>query len=399
MDHYTTPDGYGDYYFCYVYNPAANGLVSGESYSYLPIEIQDDIFILRAWGGAESCLSTASTVSTWGKIQLYDAQTRLFFDLPVSVFSPFSTGTAVLPEKEFPANSALRFDLSNTSLSQDSTSTVPTSQLAFHGVRRAKGRASDPTPSPYPYREQDFTIPFTAQLVNPATASGPGAPTQFTVPIQDYDFELRRIEYASVKPGFIGPAPDTVGLDWQQANVAIPVKIQASYGNAVLSVTVTYSGGAATVTVNFTAPNEFVGVDTIAQVNAAVNAGASAVVRTTIPSDVPPTDTYEGSDMPISLSATFLSSPNPLFPEFQMTLYDSNWRARSNSPVNCNRLLHYSLGGTSSPNFAPMNSFPSPGILYPVNSVIRFDLLSLLPSSAVQTAAVLAFKGVQRIPC
>jgi hypothetical protein len=272
MYDYKTPEGYGDYFYVYVYNPGQKGLINGQSYAYIPIEIQDGGFVLRAWGGASSTLSGAGAVSTWGKIQIYDASTRLFFDVPVSVFSNSNTNTAVLPEKEFPLNSALRFDLSNVQLALDLTAVTPVSQLAFYGVRREMSAVSDPAPSDYAYKEEDFSYSITFTLNTDATATGPGSPVQFTIPIQDNDFELRRIEY-----------------------------------------TFTNAGGVT-------------------------------------------------------------NSQDPNHPEFQMVLYDNNWRARSNGPVNCNRLCHYVNAANN-----PLNFFPSPGITYKVNSVIRFDVLSLIP--------------------
>lgn len=272
MYDYTTPDGFGDYFYIYVYNPGQKGLVTGKSYSYIPIEIQDGNFIMRAWAGAGSTLSSSGAVSAWGTIQIYDARVRLFFDVPTSVFSASNTGTAELPEKEYPINSALRFDLNNVSPATDVTGVTPVSQLAFYGVRRVEGVQSDPAPSSYEYREEDFSYSVSFLLPTDATSTSPGSPIQYTVPVQDFDFELRRIEY------------------------------------------------------NYTSPS-----------------GQSGAA-------------------------------DPAHPEFQMMLYDSNWRGRSNSPVNCNRLCHYPFSTNG-----PVNHCPAPGIAYPVNSVIRFDILSLIP--------------------
>jgi len=85
-------------------------------------------------------------------------------------------------------------------------------------------------------------------------------------------------------------------------------------------------------------------------------------------------------------------------PLFKMTLYDTNKYARSNAPVLANMLCHVdpsSLFGAGESSF-----WPSPPILYRVNSKIVFDVWSLLmsPTALPQTVRLL-FHGVRRIPC
>ena len=406
MYDYETPAGSGDIFYTYVYNPAQNGLINGNTYTYLPIQVQDGDFALRVWAGANSVLasplSTANlAVNLWGLIQLYDYRSRLFFDTPSAAFSFSNTGTAVVPEKVYLDNSAIRFDLINVELLKDVTGVVPVSQLAFHGVRRIKGRQSDPTPSPYRYKEVDFSIPFSFTLAGNGTAAGPGQLTQYTVQIQDFDFELRRIEYCASDSGepvilqngdigsisFFGvPGTEVIAIN-QAGTPNLPFFINVA-GNVVTL-------GASTDALGFS-----IMAAALVPPLIAANPAAAALITAVDPV----------ADMPVMGSVIVTSSgsggpalPNPISPEFQITLYDATWRARSNSPVNCNRLLHYNASNyeQSTGVGAPMNSYPSPGILYPVNSVIRFDILSLVPSTASNPnpSINLVFKGVRRLPC
>lgn len=395
MYDYEVPDGVGDIFYVYVFNPAESGLVSGQSYSYIPVQIQDGTFILRAWSGADSVLAAVGAVGTWGTIQLYDPHSRLFFDLPTSLFSDAGTGTAVLPEKHYPDNSALRFDLTDTWLATDLTAVVPVSQLAFYGVRRIPGAKSDPEPSAYRYKEVDFSIPFTFPLQGNGTAAGPGQLTQYTVQIQDYDFELRRIEYGLFRYPSLTVSNEIAGILFQALEGGASITyVSGAPGQFTTSAV----GAALTVTVD---PNmivsTFIGLfnnDTL----------ASSLMTVQPYSGTPQFSNVNGlgwvSGVPLVFPAgsPSVGSGNPTHPEFQITLYDANWRARSNSPVNCNRLLHYALSSAQMPT-NPMNFYPSPGILYPVNGVIRFDILSLLPVGANLPNVYLVFKGVRRLPC
>lgn len=82
--------------------------------------------------------------------------------------------------------------------------------------------------------------------------------------------------------------------------------------------------------------------------------------------------------------------------QFKMTLYNSDHVAMSNRPVLANMLLHLDPQHSS----GEMSFWPCPPILYRVNSVISFDIWSLLnsPTALPQTFNLL-FHGVRRIPC
>lgn len=78
---------------------------------------------------------------------------------------------------------------------------------------------------------------------------------------------------------------------------------------------------------------------------------------------------------------------------FSITLFDSNNVARSNAPVNANRFFNFNPTASN----GEQNFWPSPPILYPVNSVLRFVAKSL--ANAGPTTYQLLFVGNRRIPC
>jgi hypothetical protein len=82
--------------------------------------------------------------------------------------------------------------------------------------------------------------------------------------------------------------------------------------------------------------------------------------------------------------------------QFKMTLYNSDHVAMSNRPVLSNCLMHLDPRHSS----GEMNFWPCPPIMYRVNSVISFDIWSLLfaPTTLPQTFKLL-FHGIRRIPC
>lgn len=82
--------------------------------------------------------------------------------------------------------------------------------------------------------------------------------------------------------------------------------------------------------------------------------------------------------------------------QFLMTLYNNNWIATQSAPVLANHLCHLNPGQSS----GEMSFFPSPPLLYKIQSVIRFDITSLLFSPTVLPQVFnLNFVGVRRIPC
>ena len=77
--------------------------------------------------------------------------------------------------------------------------------------------------------------------------------------------------------------------------------------------------------------------------------------------------------------------------DFKMTLYDARQNQLSNAPV----VDEYLCAGGANYN----SIFPVPTIWYPVNSVIRFDIQSLLLAAQVPASVTLLFNGLWRFPC
>jgi hypothetical protein len=286
MYDYLIPRGYGDTFFQYVFDAQIQAdLVDGTDRLQLGIPVFDGAFLARYWSG----LNTISH-----KLQIYDWLARKFFSQSVQlgVGSPalFYGNKLIQPEVEYPENGNIRFDLINiaqTTQGTDTGTTIDASQLVFSGVRRRKNVISDPAPSSYKYYEKDFAYPFTLSIANYATSGGVFLPyIQHLIPVNDFDFELRRIELTLQSP--------------QQTS------------------------------------------------------------------------------------------------QFKMTLYNSDWTRCSNLPVLSNLLCHTDV----SQNNGELSFWPAPPVLYRVNSVIRFDIYSLLVSPTVlpQTFQML-FRGVRRIPC
>jgi hypothetical protein len=294
MYDYLTPDGYGDTFFIYNVNGEDIPIVNGNSYSLLGVPVQDGMFVCRAWSGGALLVNVSN-----GTVQMYDGVRNSWFQLPI-LQGNFPPSIAVLPEKVYRDNSALRFDLTNVSLktNNNGSNQVYADQMAWYGAKRTQGNVSDPMQSSYKYYEKPFAYPITLTLTNYGPSSGglaiPGlaAPTQYTIQIQDYDFELRRI-----------------GLSTSGKSIN-----------------------------NYASP-------------------------------------------------------------FKILLYDATWRQRMTVPI-ISELICHNASNLATPSSMPNNVWPSPPMMYPVNSVIRFDIFSLIPGGdSLPVTVNLTFEGVRRINC
>lgn len=193
---YAVPPGFGDTFFQYAFN--GDALVPGQAYNQLGIRVDDGKFVSRFFAGQESIAT--------GPMMIYDKSTKGLFGPPGFDFSPFATGKNLLPEVNYDANSFIRFDLSVAAPQIASTdagaNNVYASQLVFSGARRRAGFTSDPGPSLYPYYETSFgytgvDAEASPLAINNYATNGAGVvlpPVQYTIPVRDYDFELRRVE-------------------------------------------------------------------------------------------------------------------------------------------------------------------------------------------------------------
>lgn len=113
MYDYDTPEGYQDIFFVYAFDANAAALVNGDNYTFLQINVTDGGFVCRAWNGAYAVLNT--TPGTLGTIQIYGAVSDKWFDSPTNCYTPNPQKqcAAVIPEKQYPVDGAIRFDLTN----------------------------------------------------------------------------------------------------------------------------------------------------------------------------------------------------------------------------------------------------------------------------------------------
>lgn len=111
MYDYDTPDGYSDVFFIYVFDAKLAGLNNGADYTQQGVKVTDGAFVCRAWNGAYSVLD--GTPGSWGTIQLYGRASDQWFDNPTVVYTPNPGPISVLPEKEYPVDGIIKFDLTN----------------------------------------------------------------------------------------------------------------------------------------------------------------------------------------------------------------------------------------------------------------------------------------------
>lgn len=286
-DYTSTPPGYGDTFFQYVFDAQGAGLVDGTTVNQLGVEVDDGDFLLRYWSGLPTIAD---------RLQIYDWLGRRFASEAMFLGAASLAGygqMVISPEVKYPQGGNIRFDLTNVTQALAAAG-LAKSQLVFSGVRRRQGAISDPVPSNYKYYEKEYSIPYTLSINNYGIVGGILQPhVQYTVPVTEYDFELRRVE-----------------LSLQSSNQTSQFKIQ---------------------------------------------------------------------------------------------LYNTDWRQVSNLPVLSNLLCHINpTVQTGGEPFAgnELSFQPCPPLLYRVNSVIRFDIYSLLvsPTTLPQTFQLL-FKGIRRIPC
>lgn len=90
--------------------------------------------------------------------------------------------------------------------------------------------------------------------------------------------------------------------------------------------------------------------------------------------------------------------------QFKIQMYNQDKRQVSNLPVLSNLFFHLNpqvhTGGEPFGSAGELGFWPSPPMMYRVNSVLQFDIYSLLVSpTALPQTFQLTFDGVRRIPC
>lgn len=184
VEDYNIPEGYWD--FPYVYTFDASSLTDGNTYTdQLNVIFDGDSdFILRHICGINNCVDTFANNGKW---DLRNASRTYATGRPGELIAP-CTHWVVLPEKLYPYNGAIWFDL-QTVLRAFRTAGNYTSQLAFFGSKRFRN-PSWMGDTRYNYRILPYILPYTLTLDWAA-----GTPVQsFYVPVQQYDFLLTEIK-------------------------------------------------------------------------------------------------------------------------------------------------------------------------------------------------------------
>lgn len=287
-DYSSTPPGYGDTFFQYVFEAQGAGLVDATDRNQLGVQVDDGDFLLRYWTGLPTIAD---------RLQIYDWLGRRFASEAMFLGAASNAGygqMVVNPEVKYPHGGNIRFDLTNITQALPAAGLLA-SQLVFSGVRRRANTISDPAPSSYKYYEKPFNIPQELSINNYGIVGGViQSPVQFVIPVTEYDFELRRVSLNVKSDGQTSP--------------------------------------------------------------------------------------------------------------FKILLYNTDWRQVSSLPVLSNLFCYLAPGvqggGVPFASAGELNFWPSPPLMYRVNSVIRFDIYSLLvtPTELPQTYELL-FEGVRRIPC
>lgn len=401
---YKTPPGYGDTFFVYAFD--GDALTPGSSPQNLKLQINDGDFVARWWRGVDQLGNISQG------IQIRDALQNAYFFAPVNpaqtlnnILNPYmNTGWPIMPENIYPDSGYIGFDLFKAL-----PNAAQVGQLAFHGVRRRKGFRNDPQPSLFPFYEKPFQIQ--SSFIVPAGWSSSKGGFLVTVPIPDYDFELRRIDgVGSVFNSFT--QTDESGDVVLHLVAAIPsnsigIFLPTVVGTANLPLVITVVG----TTINIQlATNGAGNVSTTYGVlvaallaNPAVTALLS-VITTTMPNLLAVDIQFANLNL---LTGGFTGSYAGLDPGvFKILLTDTNQINISNIPLLFSNLVHVpqtapNLTSSGHSLSVPENFWPTPPMLYRVNSSIRFYIYVTTPPPGL-TAPVLwdfAFSGIRRYPC
>lgn len=413
MYDYTTPQGYGDSFFVYAFQGEDANLVNGDSYSLQQIPILDAAFVCRLWSGAHLVVLTgmSNPGPTDGTVQVYDTVKNSWFWLPILSAGLFPPAFAVIPEKRYIVTTAIAFDLNNVQLAvnNNGTNQVYADQMAFYGVRRQLGGKADPSPSLYEYTEEEYSYESAFQIDNygptvPLTGLATG--TTYTIPITDCDFELRRIIYSVGGAGVKATLAIAFGDIFYWTLQAVSA---GAGGNAITfaltgigtpGLPLTISVIADAISVQLATDGAGNGISTVQDVvNLIASTPAAAALVTSINVFNPSFNiVFNFGPSHLAGGSGSGGGSSPYRSPFKITLYDSDKYQRSNIPLLA-EFLCQSYQASPSSN-AAYNFFPAPPILYKNDSVIQFDIYSLIPTpDGLPVTVTLTFKGVRRIPC
>lgn len=196
---YRTPEGRLDVPFAYVFD--ATGIADNQAQVVnlaKPLQGDSD-FILRRIVGVSNCINTSALGGKWSLKNPSGSYAMGNAGSGVVAFPNW----VVLPEKLYPINTQIGFDLYNTLRAANAcVAPIYTSYIAFVGVKRLsvdRGYRSAITPYKYREKKYSYSINFTI------TSAAGSAPVRQSQLIDNYDFELQRISvcYAN-SPGNTG---------------------------------------------------------------------------------------------------------------------------------------------------------------------------------------------------
>ena len=250
---YETPNGYRDFPFIYVHDCSA--LTNGLDYRGRRASMDGTAdFILRAVLNTATVLAAATNTypgvnpphigPVGGKFWLKNAWGSYCSSAPMIVFGGFAAGlhgciapliiyganggqiaaslpstsatvgsTApsvwpIVPEKRYPYDGQIGFDLLNVNLSTVFNPNSIYHSILFLGVKRRRAANYCAYETPYRYKELPYGYVQELPLVG-AAATVVGPPTTYTIEITDYDFEFQRILWTptSALNGAVGSGP------------------------------------------------------------------------------------------------------------------------------------------------------------------------------------------------
>jgi hypothetical protein len=419
---YRTPPGYGDTFFVYAFDADASGanLTPGLNYFNQRIVISDGSFLSRWWRGVDQYGNVSNSIQIRDRLS-----TPFFSDLlsPASVLGNAqdyqNSGWGIVPEVHYPDSGYIGFDLVGVL----PNAALP-GQLAFHGVRRRKGIQNDPVPSLYPYYEKPYQYQVSPTLpIGWSNSSGGYLATQV---IDEFDFELRRID------GVVLQMPATASREYgdDQAVVLVTAVTPGAAGNnitivldkpgpfppnqaeqvTVVGTTITYLPATNSLgQVIYNPPTQGTNLQLL---NAFANsAAASALVTMTLYGGPLTTSGYGKIPSPGNLQGGSAGAGGATYcgldkGNYKILLLDTNGIQVSNVPLLFSNLFHVpnnvpvlASAATASQSI-PKNYWPTPAMLYKVNTSLRFYLYT---TSATPLAAPvsfdLLFSGVRRYPC
>lgn len=185
---YVVPAGFGDTFFIYAFD--ADGLTNGQDVYNQRVQVVDGAFVMRQWMGLNN---VATAIQIRNRLQTpFNGGAR------GANYSQYLTGVPMIPEEWYPEVGYIGFDLFNvnkTVIGVDGPNTIFASQLAFAGVRRRQGVASDPMESRYKYYEKPYSYRFDLTINQYASTGGVLSQPVFNQLVIDdqYDFVLQRI--------------------------------------------------------------------------------------------------------------------------------------------------------------------------------------------------------------